>query len=156
MGLSFDARRDPLHLQVIAGRFTYAELDAHFTELEAYCFARAQQRPHWRPALLADARLAGAMDARGRRRISECFQRLGPLLGTRMVAHAVVVKGKVGAGVLTAVLWLQRPPWPIQAFSDPDDAYRWIIRRHYEEKLPAPQEPAGWWGDRPARQGRQG
>jgi hypothetical protein len=153
MGLSFDTTRDPLYLQVIAGRFGYAEVDAHFSELEAYCAERVRREPGWRPALFADARFAGKLDARGRRRISESFGRLGPLLGERMVAHAVVVQGKIGSGVLTAVLWVQRPPWQIQAFAAPDDAYRWLIRRHFEERLPPPPHPQGWWEGWRARSG---
>jgi hypothetical protein len=145
MALSFDVSRDPLYLQVIAGRFSYADVDAHFNQIEAYCHDQARRDPDWRPSLFADARFAGNIDARGRKRISEAFARLGPILGQRMVAHAVVVRGKIGSGVLTAVLWVQRPPWPIQAFSAPDDAYRWLIRRHFEERLSPPAYPQGWW-----------
>ncbi len=145
MSLSFNVSNDPLHLQVFAGRFSYAEVDAHFTELESYCLRMASAQPGWRPAVFADMRKAGKLDARGRRRISECFARLGPVMGRRIVAHAVVVQGKVGSGVLTAILWLQNPPWPIQAFSEPEDANRWILKRYGEEHLPAPRASAQWW-----------
>lgn len=145
MGLSLDTSRDPLVLQVFAGRFGYAEVEAHFDELETYCFREAAARPDWRPAVFADMRRAGPLDARGRRRISQCFERLGPVIGRRVVAHGVVLSGKLGSGVLTAILWVQRPPWPIQAFSSADDANRWILRRFEEEGLPVPSPPLGWW-----------
>ncbi len=152
MAIFFDTSDDSLHLQVFAGRFSYADVDAHFSELESYYLRMASTYPSWRPALFADMSKA-KIDARGRQRISECFARLGPVMGPRLVAHAIFVKGKIGSGALTAVLWLQRPPWPIQAFSDPEEANRWILKRYAEERLTVPSPPSRWWERaRPAAQ----
>jgi hypothetical protein len=145
MGIVFDVSRDPLYLQVFAGRFPYAEVEAHFDELEAYCTSKVRLQPNWRPSLMADARFARGFDARARRRVALSFERLAPVLGPRMVAHCMVAHGKIAQGVLTAMLWLQRPAWPLQVFSDPEEAYRWIIRRHHQEGLPPPTHDPGWW-----------
>lgn len=145
MTLSFHTEHDPVYLQSFVGRFSYAELDAHFSELEELCIRMADERPDWRPAVFADMRSSGKMDARGRRRVSTCFERLAPVIGRRCVAHAVVVPSKVASGILTAILWVQRPPWTIQSFSDPHDANRWIARRYAEEGLPVPNLPPLWW-----------
>jgi hypothetical protein len=145
MSVTFDTSRDPMHLQVLVGRSSYDEVNAHFDALEAYVRAKLAADPEWHPSVFADARRARGFGARERRRLRECFGRLGPLLADRMVAHAIVVGHRVGSGVLNAVFWLQEPPWPIRVFVSPDEAYTWIIRRHYRARLPLPSLPPRWW-----------
>lgn len=145
MGCSFDTSLDPLNLQVFSGRLEYEDVDAHFSAVEQHCVDMAERDPEWRPALMADMRRAGRMDARGRQRIAVCFERLGPLMGDRVIGHAIVVGNRVGSGVLTAILWLRRPPWPLQAFADPEDAHAWLCKRFGDERREVPEAPPRWW-----------
>ncbi len=141
----FDTSHAPVYLQVFRGRFDYADVDAHYDEVETYVADALKKDPHWRPAVFADMRKSGPLDARGRRRTAECFARLASMSGLRVVGHAVVLSNKIGAGVLRAILWLKRPPWPVRVFSDAEPAYAWIKERFEEEGLPVPPFADGWW-----------
>src|SRR5262245_24062020 len=103
MPITFDTSGEPLYLQLLEGRSSYDEVDAHFSELEAFCMARIQLDPGWRPIVFADARRARGFGARERRRLRQCFARLGPVLRERVVAHAILVQGRMGSGALNAV-----------------------------------------------------
>lgn len=141
----FDTSHAPVYLQAFHGRFAYADVDAHYDEVEEYVAGALKEDPSWRPAVFADMRKSGPLDARGRRRTAQCFTRLASMSGLRVVAHAIVLNNRIGAGVLRAILWLKRPPWPVKVFSEPSPAYEWIKKSFEEEGLPVPPFADGWW-----------
>jgi hypothetical protein len=148
VGFVFDTSRD-IHLQVFPRSYTFAELNEHLDGLERFYVDLARTRPLARVCLLADARIAPKMDARGRQRIAQSFGRLAPILQSRGVAHAAVVAGRLAQGALTAILWVRTPPWPLQIFAHMEDADAWIRSRLAAEGMKAPALPRQWWTQPP-------
>jgi hypothetical protein len=145
-GFVLDMRRDPFHLQVIANRFTYAEVDAHFSEVEASYARYFATRPHVHVGLLADARCGVYADTRTRQRVAQAFARVAAVLSEHhSVAHAVVTNNALTRGALTAVLWLFSPPWPIRVFTSMSEADSWLRDSFTARRVSAPFPPRGWW-----------
>lgn len=145
-GFVFDTRSDPLHLQVISSAFTREELEAHFDEVDAFYHAYVARHRKVHVALLADARESPYIDARDRQRIAATFARLGPLLSSeRSVAHAVVTSNALTRGALTAILWLQSPPWEIRVFTSMHEGDAWLRSTFDARGLRQPDAPHEWW-----------
>lgn len=145
-GFVFDTRCDPLHLQVIPSEFTREELQAHFDEIDAFYPAYVARRSRAHIGLLADARDSPYIDARDRQRIAATFAMLGPLLGSeRSVAHAVITNNALTRGALTAILWLQSPPWEIRVFTSMHEGEAWLRSTFDARGLGQPDAPREWW-----------
>lgn len=67
------------------------------------------------------------MDAARRRRFVEWAKLHAPTARKLVVGYAVVIDSKLMAGVVTAVLWLMRPPAPMRVFSNLADAEAWLL-----------------------------
>jgi hypothetical protein len=98
-----------------------------------------------RTAILTDARGNIPSTARYRQRAALAYERLGAALGKRCVAQAIVMDSAIVRGAVTAVFWLQPPPWPIKTFASMEEADRWIRERIVEEGMPPIEAKAGWW-----------
>jgi len=145
-GFVLDTRRDPFHLQVIPEHFTYADVDAHFSEVEAFYARYLASRRQAHIALLADARRCPFTDARTRKRVAESFEKLSPLLReNQSVVHAVVTNNALTRGALTAILWLFSPPWQIRVFTSVADADSWLRECLTARGVGAPFPPEAWW-----------
>ncbi len=148
----FNTRYDPLHLQVFPAVFNSSELDAHFAEVEAHYPSYIAKHPRAHVGLLVDARETSYIDARGRRRIAQTFERMGPLLRpSQSFAQAVVTANGVIRGAVTAILWLQSPPWEIRVFTSMEAGEAWLRETFRERDYPQPDAPAGWWRNAGAR-----
>ena len=139
----YDTTHDPLHVMVYPRFYEYAELDRMHCEIEEHFRARVDST---KPvALISDLRVAPAMDARARRRVAQCFGRLAPMIDKVVVGHALVLRGRLARGALTAILWVQTPPWDMQTFATLEEGDRWLRRRFERAHLPPPSAPPGWW-----------
>jgi hypothetical protein len=65
-------------------------------------------------------------DAVRRRRLAAWSEEHRAEVRLRVAAIGVVAGGAFERGVLTALLWLTRPPMPVRAFSAPADALAWV------------------------------
>lgn len=141
----FDVSHDPLHLQVIPSRFTYEELDAHFTKIEAHYDERATRRPNAPFALLADFRRAPILDARARQRIGTCFVRITPLIEGVAKGHAIVTSNRFARGVITAVFWVKTPAWPLETFASMPQGDAWNRSMLAAAGAEQPAADGPWW-----------
>jgi hypothetical protein len=116
---SFDDSQWPL-LQIRYGmRISGDEADAYHRTLRGYLMLR---EPF---VVLADARAAEVPPPRERQRMAD-FIRETEALSRRCVAGmALVMRTPAGRGVLTAVLWLKTPPFPMRAFGTVQEAAAW-------------------------------
>lgn len=87
-----------------------------------------------RAYLIHDLRNVQRMDARRRRRFAEWAKLHSPTARELIIGYAVLIDSKIMAGVVTAVLWLLRPPCPMKVFSNPTDAEAWLLSLNGELK----------------------
>ena len=139
----FDTSYDPMHLQVIPGHFTFAEADAHFSEVERYYTRESASNAP--AALLADVRALSAADARSRKRVADAFLRLSPVMERRAVGHAIVMSSPLIRGALTAIFWIKQPSWQIRTFAEITEADAWLRRMFEEQGRATPSAPPHWW-----------
>ncbi len=67
------------------------------------------------------------MDAGRRRRFVQWAKLHSPTARKLVIGYAVLINSKLMAGVVTAVLWLMRPPAPMKVFSNQVDAEAWLF-----------------------------
>lgn len=77
--------------------------------------------------LIHDLRNVQRMDADRRRRFVQYAKLHSPAARELVIGYAVLVNSKLMAGVVTAVLWLMRPPCPMKVFSSQADAEAWLF-----------------------------
>jgi hypothetical protein len=80
-----------------------------------------------RAFFLHDLRGVQRMDARRRRRFVEWAKLHSPTARELVIGYAVLIDSRLMAGVVTAVLWLFRPPAPMKVFSNVADAEAWLF-----------------------------
>ena len=74
-----------------------------------------------------DLRGVQRMDAARRRRFVDYAKLHSATARKLIVGYAVIVNSKLMAGVVTAVLWLLRPPCPMKVLSNQPDAEAWLF-----------------------------
>ncbi len=80
-----------------------------------------------RAFIVHDLRGVRLMDANRRRRFVE-YAKLHSATARRLiVGYAVLIDSRIMTGVVTAVLWLLRPPCPMKVFSNPANAEAWLF-----------------------------
>ncbi len=131
-GSWLDATRDRIWVQTFPSRYTDAELFAAFDELDALVAEVARRSGSY--CLISDVTRARVGNAVHRKRIGETFSKTRRLLGDRVAGQGFVMKNAVQRGALTAILWLGRPPWPIETFATREAAIAWA-----EQKLRVPR-----------------
>lgn len=97
----------------------YAELAEHACS--------QNQRLGWLVNL--DAFEAHPIDAVKRRGAAEILAEYAPRIARGTFAEARVVESRVIRGVMTAVTWIVRQPWPIQVFGTVQEAEAWLRER---------------------------
>jgi hypothetical protein len=127
-----DATRDRIWVQTFPPRYTDTELFHAFDELDALV-ARVARDGH-RYCLISDVTRARVGNAVHRKRIAETFTTTRRLMGDRVAGQGFVMAHAVQRGALTAILWLGRPPWPIETFATREAAIVWA-----EQKLRTPR-----------------
>jgi len=85
-----------------------------------------------------DARPADAMK---RRKAAEILTEYAPRIAAGTLAEARVVESRVIRGIVTAVTWFARQPWPIQVFATEHEAEAWLRERAGTAVPPAQGEP---------------
>jgi hypothetical protein len=85
-----------------------------------------------RAFFIHDLRNVQRMDADRRRRFVNYAKLHSPTARELIVGYAVLVNSKLMAGVVTAVLWLMRPPCPMKVFSTQADAEAWLLSLDHE------------------------
>ena len=118
-----DATRERIWVHTFPSRYSDAELFAAFDELDALV-AKVAKDGH-RYCLLSDVTRARVGNAVHRKRIAETFTATRRLMGDRVAGQGFVMAHPVQRGALTAILWLARPPWPIETFATRDAAITW-------------------------------
>jgi hypothetical protein len=122
-GPTFDESGWPILVATYAQTMTREEGEAFYAALHAY-LERNQ-----RFGVLLDARPADIPTATERARIVRFMKETSATSARLTAGIAVVMKTTGGRGVLTAVLWLYAPPFPIRAFSTLADGRRWLRER---------------------------
>jgi len=120
---------------------TPEEAELHYEELTTYL---QRSQPF---GVLIDARPADVPNAPERARIAAFLRETAHLSARTVVGVALVMKTTVGRGVMTAVLWLFTPPFPVQHVTSICEGRQWL-----EERLmPPPREGTGPRTPVPAR-----
>ncbi len=99
------------------------EYRAHWAQVLQYTFPKREPF-----VLLIDDRKAEKPDAIRRKIIAETMQRSMQANPGNLRGVGVILGSKFDQGVLTAITWLVRPPYPMSMFSDVPKAKVWAIR----------------------------
>lgn len=101
--------------------------DAVFAEALSQFSALARSgRPY---AILHDARQAPLLSASQRRMAAQAGERDRAYSGKWCRASALVFDNPVLRGILTAIDWVFRPPFPQRVFSDMESATAWCTKQ---------------------------
>jgi len=119
----FDETRWPLVTIESPGGRDPESIDQDSFYAEFHRFRARDERAFF----IHDLRGVQRMDAARRRRFVEWAKLHSPTARKLVVGYAVVVDSNLMAGVVTAVLWLMRPPAPMRVFSRPADAEAWLF-----------------------------
>ncbi|HEX2570721.1 MAG TPA: hypothetical protein VH877_14285 [Polyangia bacterium] len=76
--------------------------------------------------VLHDIRGMGSLSPLQRKQFSEYIKSREMSLKQYIAAHAVVVSSAIERGIVTAVLWVSPPPFPVRVFTSPTDAETWV------------------------------
>ncbi|MCA9600499.1 MAG: STAS/SEC14 domain-containing protein [Polyangiales bacterium] len=120
----FDASAWPIAEMVLTSRYTDAEFEQLLVDLSDAVAGHAA--PY---GLLVDARESRAISPQLRRKLASYMQEQAPMSekycrGTALVMHSSILRG-----VLTALLWMYEPPFPIRVFEGFDTARAWLAER---------------------------
>ncbi|MGB5694650.1 MAG: hypothetical protein WBM46_03275 [Polyangiales bacterium] len=119
----FDVTRWPLVTIASPGARDPEAIDQDSFYAEFHRFSERNERAFF----IHDLRGVQRMDAARRRRFVQWAQLHSPTARKLVIGYAVVIDSKLMAGVVTAVLWLMRPPAPMRVFSNPADAEAWLF-----------------------------
>jgi hypothetical protein len=119
----FDETRWPLVIIPSPGGRDPESIDQDSFYEEFHRFSERDEQAFF----LHDLRGVQRMDAARRRRFVQWAKLHSPTARRLVVGYAVVIDSKLMAGVVTAVLWLLRPPAPMRVFSNPSDAEAWLF-----------------------------
>jgi hypothetical protein len=64
-----------------------------------------------------------------RRRTADFLREVQPRAAAYFAGAAVVLSSPIQRGILTAVLWIFTPPYPMRAFADVREARGWLLDR---------------------------
>ena len=136
-----DTRRAPFVTLTFPAAYTYEELDAEFSHLEAY-YRDVAANTTGPVALLVDVTAVVSSFARNRRRIAHSLQTVAPLLTGRAVGQAYVAPDPIARASLTVILWLRQSPWPVKLFATRPEADAWLAERFAEAGHPLSDDGA--------------
>jgi len=129
---------------IFPAEYTFEELDAALTSMEeSYRLLLSGSDPV-RPSLLVDISAVKSSSARNRQRIAHSQKHLAAVMRSRVIAQAYVAPTALIRGALTAVFWLDSPPWPVQVFGVQAQALEWLQLRMGEQGVSMPT-PSVWW-----------
>ena len=80
-----------------------------------------------RAFIVHDLRGVRLMDAGRRRRFVQYAGLHSTTARELIVGYAVLIDSRITTGIVTAVLWLLRPPCPMKVFSNPADGEAWLF-----------------------------
>jgi hypothetical protein len=127
---SFDTRHVPIVCISVAGEITDADLDFLFQRFDTL-HARQQKF-----CLLIDALRAQAPTPHIRQRLRD-WARLHENISARYCASsAVVYASRLLVGLLAALNWMKKPPYPQEVFADLSGAITWTLRQATSLDLP--------------------
>lgn len=120
----------PAELTESAVRDMAASFDTYFARGERYAVLTLSPKDAVRPGAKERKRVADWVNSP---RVKECTKRL-------CVGSATVTTGgALERGMLTALLWLWRPPFPLQAFGEVPAALDYALARLEESAVPLPR-----------------
>ncbi len=96
------------------------DTDSFYEEAEKL-FARGE-----RFAAAADLRLRAPLNAARRRRYADWMRTNAPVMRRLQVAGASIAENAVQGGIVTAIHWITRPPYPARTFLDLEPALLWM------------------------------
>lgn len=123
---TYDDKRWPLLCVTMPSAINDAELDAHHTKLSEYLNKKQTM------GLLVDSRQMPPLSPEGRRKSAEFIKSHADVAKTHVAAVALVHSSIVQTHVLTAILWIVKPPVLLKVFNQLDAAEDWL-----REKLSA-------------------
>lgn len=109
---------------IVSCRYPEHVTDAFVEELSAELIALAKGSRRF--GLLVDATVAQPLTPKQRALIVAAVEDHEPLFVASCVGQAVVMHSALGRGVLTALSWLKKPPFPMKTFNTVDDAEAWL------------------------------
>ncbi|MDH3201158.1 MAG: hypothetical protein OEM15_09715 [Myxococcales bacterium] len=119
----FDETRWPLVIIPSPGGRDPESIDQDTFYEEFHRFSERDERAFF----VHDLRGVQRMDAGRRRRFVQWAKLHSPTARKLVIGYAVLTNSKLMAGVVTAVLWLMRPPAPMKVFSNLADAEAWLF-----------------------------
>ncbi len=119
----FDETRWPLVVIPSPGGRDAESIDQDSFYEEFHRFSERDERAFF----IHDLRGVQRMDATRRRRFVEWAKLHSPTARKLIIGYAVLINSKLMAGVVTAVLWLMRPPAPMKVFSNRAEAEAWLF-----------------------------
>lgn len=93
-------------------------------------------------AIVVDVRVAPSMSPSHRRMLSEALDRQARAYPRSLRALGMVLRSEVQRGILTAIGWFFRPPYPMKVFTDVEEAEAWC-RSALESDAPARGHESG-------------
>ena len=126
----FDETRWPLVIIPSPGGRDPESIDQDSFYAEFRRFSEKDERVFF----VHDLRGVQRMDARRRRRFVQWAKLHSPTARKLIVGYAVLINSKLMSGVVTAVLWLMRPPCPMKVFSKAADAEAWLFSLDNEQR----------------------
>lgn len=79
-----------------------------------------------RVALLVDGSNSNGVSARQRQMMAEFNDAHASLLASHCLGQGLALTSAIQRGVLTAMLWLRKPPAPLKAFATRAEASQWL------------------------------
>ncbi|MCC6809006.1 MAG: hypothetical protein IT381_16380 [Deltaproteobacteria bacterium] len=124
--VTYDEGKWPLLRVVMPGAINDAELDAHHSKLSQYIH-RGQMM-----GMVVDSRQMPPLTPEARKRTSEFIKTHSNVAKDNVAAIGLVHASAIQTHVLTAILWIVKPPVLIKVFNNVDSAEEWV-----NEKLSA-------------------
>jgi hypothetical protein len=116
---TYDESEWPLLVVTMPDNINDEELDTHHAELAAY-IARGQLF-----AVVVDSRDMPALGPEGRKRSADFIRSQSSLAKEYVAAVALVHRNGMQTKILTAILWLVKPPVLLRVFTEPEEARDW-------------------------------
>lgn len=129
---------------IFPAEYTFEELEAALAVMEESYRLLLRGSDPVRPSLLVDISAVKSSSAKNRQRIAQSQKQLAAEMKSRVIAQAYVAPTALIRGALTAVFWLDSPPWPVRVFVDHAQALEWL-RLRSEEHGVSLRVPGPWW-----------
>ncbi len=69
---------------------------------------------------------------------------ISKIVDVNVVGQAFIVSSPIARGALTAVFWINGPPWPAKVFAKQSQGLAWLEGLLKLENMSAPMPPR-WW-----------